>query len=145
VLFTGDAARACDPMTGEGIAQALETGGLAGRAVAAAGPTDPAGAARRYARRVRTGLSIDQRLSELLSGVLAQPSGSDRALALLERNSRFKRAFARWMFEDCPRAVLVTPQRWRRHLLSGPGAYATPVGSSEATDAMAPDALADCP
>jgi flavin-dependent dehydrogenase len=145
VLFTGDAAKACDPMTGEGIAQALETGALAGRAVAAAGPTQPAEAARLYVRRVRSGLSVDQRLSELLSRVLAHPSGSDRALAVLERNSRFKPAFARWMFEDYPRAVLVTPKRWKRHLLSGPGAYATPVTSSEVTNAIAPDALADCP
>jgi flavin-dependent dehydrogenase len=145
VLFTGDAAKACDPMTGEGIAQALDTGVLAGRAVAAAGPTEPADAARRYVRRVRSGLSVDQRLSEFLSRMLAHPGGSDRALAMLERNSRFKRAFARWMFEDYPRAVLVTPKRWKRHLLSGPGAYATAVRSSEVTDAIAPDALADCP
>ena len=36
VLFVGDAANVVDPMTGEGIAQALETGVLAARAIAAA-------------------------------------------------------------------------------------------------------------
>src|SRR5438270_7886164 len=45
VLFAGDAAGATDPMTGEGIGQALLTGVLAAEAVAAAGP-DPAGVGR---------------------------------------------------------------------------------------------------
>ncbi|MBO0731461.1 MAG: geranylgeranyl reductase family protein, partial [Acidimicrobiaceae bacterium] len=45
VLFAGDAARAADPMTGEGIAQALETGELAARAIARAGARAPARAA----------------------------------------------------------------------------------------------------
>ncbi len=35
--------------------------------------------------------------------------------------------FARWLFEDYPRAVLVTPRRWRSHRLSGDGAYRLPV------------------
>ena len=39
-LFVGDAANVVDPMTGEGIAQALETGTLAARAIAAS-PDDP--------------------------------------------------------------------------------------------------------
>ena len=46
-LFVGDAAGATDPMTGEGIGQALLTGILAAEAVAAAGP-DPAAVGRRY-------------------------------------------------------------------------------------------------
>src|SRR5262249_2246007 len=37
VLFAGDAARVVDPMTGEGIAQALLTGRLAARAIAYGG------------------------------------------------------------------------------------------------------------
>ncbi len=43
VLFVGDAARACDPMTGEGIAQALETAELAARAINGAGPVAAGG------------------------------------------------------------------------------------------------------
>ena len=35
-----------------------------------------------------------------------------------------RRNFARWLFEDYPRAVLATPYRWRPGMLSGPGAYA---------------------
>ena len=34
-----------------------------------------------------------------------------------------RRNFARWLFEDYPRAVLATPRRWRAGMLTGPGAY----------------------
>jgi hypothetical protein len=33
------------------------------------------------------------------------------------------RNFARWLFEDYPRAVLGTPGRWRKDLFTQPGAY----------------------
>ena len=36
-----------------------------------------------------------------------------------------RRNFARWMFEDYPRAVLFTPRRWRRRMFTRPGAYAS--------------------
>jgi flavin-dependent dehydrogenase len=75
VLFAGDAARACDPMTGEGIAQAMETAELAARAIAAAGPYRPEAAARRYQRQVRWGLALDDRLARDLSKVLAHRRG----------------------------------------------------------------------
>ncbi len=42
VLFAGDAARATDTLTGEGIGQALETGELAAQSVIAGGPHRPA-------------------------------------------------------------------------------------------------------
>ena len=35
-----------------------------------------------------------------------------------------RRNFARWMFEDEPRAIAVTPRRWHRRFLARPGAYA---------------------
>lgn len=124
VLFAGDAAGACDPMTGEGIAQALETGEMAARAVAQAGPGQPGRAAARYERMITWGLAVDDRLSQKLSAVLAHPGGSAKALSIVDQSAWFRRNFARWMFEDYPRAVLVTPHRWHRHLFSRPGAYA---------------------
>ena len=124
VLFVGDAARACDPMTGEGIAQALETAELASGALAAAGPSDPGAAGRRYSRQVRWGLALDDRLARTLSRVLARPGGSGKALAIADTSEWFRGKFARWMFEDCPRAAVATPHRWQRRLLTGPGAYA---------------------
>lgn len=123
VLFAGDAARACDPMTGEGIAQALETGRLAARAIAAAGPDHPEAAARRYHRQVRWGMAVDDALARALSRVLARPSGSDRALAIAGSSSWSRRNFARWMFEDYPRAVVATPHRWVPKMFSRSGAY----------------------
>ncbi|MBV9660838.1 MAG: NAD(P)/FAD-dependent oxidoreductase [Acidimicrobiales bacterium] len=123
VLFAGDAAGACDPMTGEGIAQALETGEMAARALAQAGPQRPAEAGRRYRRQVRFGLAVDDALARGLSKVLAQPTGSGRALALVDTAEWYRRHFSRWMFEDYPRAILVTPHRWRRSMFNRPGVY----------------------
>ena len=123
VLFVGDAAGACDPMTGEGIAQALETGEMAARAVAQAGPDRPAAAATRYRRQVRAGMALDDALARTLTAVLARRTGSDRALGLVDKSDWCRRNFVRWMFEDYPRAALVTPHRWRRRMFSSPGAY----------------------
>lgn len=123
VLFVGDAARACDPMTGEGIAQALETGELAARAIVSAGPADPGAAAARYGRQLRFGMNLDDRLARALSGVLAHRRGSVKALDLVDAGEWSRRNFLRWMFEDYPRAALATPHRWRRGMFSRPGAY----------------------
>jgi flavin-dependent dehydrogenase len=124
VLFVGDAARACDPMTGEGIAQALETAQLAARAIVDAGPHRPAAAAARYHRQIRWGMAVDDRLARDLSRVLEHPRGANGALRLADGGEWRRRQFARWMFEDYPRAVLVTPHRWRRRLFRRPGAFA---------------------
>ncbi|MGH9115421.1 MAG: NAD(P)/FAD-dependent oxidoreductase [Acidimicrobiales bacterium] len=123
VLFAGDAARACDPMTGEGIAQALETGEMAARAAAGAGPANPAVAATRYGRQVRWGMAVDDRLARTLSAVLARPRGPNGSLRIADGTGWGRRNFARWMFEDYPRAVLATPHRWHRGMFGRPGAY----------------------
>ncbi|MGH9054497.1 MAG: NAD(P)/FAD-dependent oxidoreductase [Acidimicrobiales bacterium] len=123
VLFAGDAARACDPMTGEGIAQALETGEMAARAVACAGPGNYGAAATRYGRQVRWGLAVDDRLARALSAVLARPRGASGSLRIADATGWGRRDFARWMFEDYPRAVLATPHRWERGMFGRPGAY----------------------
>jgi menaquinone-9 beta-reductase len=130
VLFAGDAARACDPMTGEGIAQALETGELAARAVANAGPCHPEAAATRYRRQLRFGMIVDHRLAQALSAVLTHPQGSARALGPVDLSEWGRRSFLRWMFEDYPRAALATPHRWQRGMFTNPGAFAeSPVGT----------------
>jgi geranylgeranyl reductase family protein len=134
VLFAGDAARACDPMTGEGIAQALETAQLAARAIAGAGPHRPEAAAARYERQIRWGMAVDDRLARDLSRVLEHPRGANGALRMADSGDWLRRQFARWMFEDYPRAVLVTPHRWRRRLFRRPGAFV----SQAVRPAMAP-------
>lgn len=123
ILFAGDAVGACDPMTGEGIAQALETGEMAARAVAQAGPDRPAAAAARYRRQIGFGMAVDDALARRLSWVLTRPTAPERALAVAGASAWTRRNFVRWMFEDYPRAVLATPHRWQRGMLTGPGAY----------------------
>ncbi|HEX2062816.1 MAG TPA: geranylgeranyl reductase family protein [Acidimicrobiales bacterium] len=124
VLFVGDAARATDPMTGEGIGQALETGMLAAEAVLAAGALAPARAAARYQRAVDGGLAVDNRLAGVLSRALRHRKGARSAIWAAGRTDWTRRHFARWLFEDYPRAVLATPHRWRRRMFTGVGAYA---------------------
>jgi flavin-dependent dehydrogenase len=122
-LFAGDAACATDPMTGEGIAQALITGRMAAEAVLSAGPDRPEQAARDYERGVRRALFADHRMSVLLGRALRHRKGARGAVRVAGSTEWTRRHFARWLFEDYPRAILVTPHRWRRGMLSRPGAY----------------------
>jgi flavin-dependent dehydrogenase len=113
VLYAGDAAQVVDPMTGEGIAQALETGMLAATTVAAGGPPDAVGA--RYREQVERDLGRDLRFAALLQRVLRTPTGARAAIAAAGLSDWTRRNFARWMFEDYPRALVLTPDRWSRH------------------------------
>jgi geranylgeranyl reductase family protein len=123
VLLAGDAARAADPMTGEGIAQALETGICAAGAVLTAGPRQPGLAARRYERHLASGMGVDHRLASGLSRVLRSETGARAAVRVAGSSTWGRRQFARWLFEDYPRAAVMTPARWRRGLLHADGAY----------------------
>jgi geranylgeranyl reductase family protein len=125
VLFAGDAAGATDPLTGEGIGQALLTGILAAEAIVAgrAGGSPPGDVAARYEAAVRRHLVADHRLSVLLSRVLRSPLGARGAVRAAGATDWTRRNFGRWLFEDYPRAVLATPRRWHRGMLSGRGAF----------------------
>lgn len=121
-LFVGDAAAAADPMTGEGVGQALLTGQLAAQEIQGGG-LDAAAVTAGYQRRVHDALVADHELSLLLDRVLRRPTGARAAVRLVGANRWARRSFARWLFEDYPRAILVTPRRWHRGMLTGPGAY----------------------
>jgi geranylgeranyl reductase family protein len=122
VLLTGDAAAATDVMTGEGIGQALLTGRLAAEAILDAADTRVADT---YERSVRDHLFADHRMSRRLGRVLGSARGAELALRTVERSGSWGRAkFARWMFEDEPRALMLTPRRWHRRMLRRDGAYA---------------------
>ena len=123
VLFVGDAARATDPMTGEGIGQALETGMLAAEAVVAAGSARADVAADRYETAVARGLAVDHRLANALSSVLRHRRGARAAVRIAATSDWTRRNFGRWLFEDYPRALLATPRRWHAGMFTGPGAY----------------------
>ena len=124
VFFVGDAATATDVMTGEGIGQALLTGRLAAESIIAAGAVQPDVAADLYEREVRHHLIADHKMSLALGSVLAKDWGARGAIRVVAGSGEWgKRNFARWMFEDEPRAVALTPSRWHRHFLKQPGAY----------------------
>ena len=122
-LFVGDAAAAGDLMSGEGIGQALLTGIRAGESILDAGPHDASGAAARYEAAVRRDLFADHRASVLLVRALRHRKGANGALAAAGLNDWTRRNYARWLFEDYPRALLATPGRWHRHMFTSPGAY----------------------
>jgi flavin-dependent dehydrogenase len=131
VLFVGDAAAATDVMTGEGIGQALLTGRLAAESIIGAGALQPTLARATYEREVEHHLVADHRMSAALGRVLARPWGARGAVRVVGASGEWgRRNFARWMFEDEPRAVLLTPTRWHRRFLARPGAYTSRTGDS---------------
>ena len=125
VLICGDAAAAADPLTGEGIGQALQMGRMAAAAIANGGP--PHSVAARYERAARAEFVLDHRLARGLSRILAHERLTETALRLVDASGRTRRQFARWMFEDYPRAAIATPRRWHRGMVDAQGAYASNV------------------
>ncbi len=124
VLFVGDAASATDALTGEGIGQALLTGRLAAEAILASGAMAPDHTRTRYETHVADHLFADHRMSIRLGRILSTDRGARGAIRLLGTNAWARRNFARWMFEDEPRAIALTPSRWHRRIFRRPGAFA---------------------
>ncbi len=123
-LFVGDAAAATDVMTGEGIGQALLTGRLAAEAIVSGGALQPDTVAGTYERAVQHELFADHRMSKRLGAVLKHPAGARGAIRIVAASGQWgRRNFARWMFEDEPRAIATSPRRWHREFLGRPGAY----------------------
>lgn len=125
VLFIGDALAAADPMTGEGIGQAIETGQAAIEAIAEH-PGDLHAAAEQYRSVLERGMGRDHRLAAGLGRVLQNRRGAEGAIRIAGATAWTRRNFARWLFEDYPRAALATPHRWHRRLFTSPGAYNQP-------------------
>ena len=125
VLFVGDAARVTDALTGEGIGQALLTGALAAQAIAAVGALDAAAVTARYERDVRRHLLADHKMSILLGRALKHEWGARGSVRAAGMTDWTRRNFARWLFEDEPRSIALTPRRWHRRFLDRDGAYAT--------------------
>jgi flavin-dependent dehydrogenase len=109
-------------MTGEGIGQALLTGVLAADAIGAGG-LDAAAVTAAYERAARAALVADHRMSLLLIRALKHRKGARAAVRIAGATGWTRRNFARWLFEDYPRAILATPRRWHRGMLTGHGAY----------------------
>ncbi len=125
VLFIGDAAAATDVMTGEGIGQALLTGRLAAEAIVEGGALQPGTVTSAYERAVQSELFADHRMSKRLGAVLRHPAAARGAIRIVAASGEWgRRNFARWMFEDEPRAIATSPRRWHRDFLGRAGAYA---------------------
>lgn len=123
VLFVGDAAAATDPMTGEGIGQALLSGVLAARALLGAGPHQPHRVEATYRLAVHRELLADHRVAHGLSSLLGSRHAANLAIGAVDLTGWTRRNFARWLFEDYPRAVLATPRRWRPPVFTPSGAF----------------------
>jgi len=121
-LFAGDAAAATDALTGEGIGQALLTGVLAAAAITTRGPEAGAVTAA-YRTAVGRALVADHKMSLLLVRAVRHRKGVRIGLRVAGATGWTRRNFGRWLFEDYPRAIVATPRRWRRGILTGPGAY----------------------
>lgn len=121
VLFVGDAVCATDTLTGEGIGQALETGIAAAESIH--GGKSPREVRSHYSRAIDKTLLADHRMSVTLSAILARPFFARLVLAVVDTNDWTRTNFARWMFEDEPRAIVLTPRRWHRKFFSRSGAY----------------------
>ena len=121
VIFVGDAAASTDILTGEGIGQALLTGIIAGEAIKSGGSQKTV--TSMYEKSVKSHLLADHRMSIALQAILARRSGAENALRLASLNQWSRRNFARWMFEDYPRALLFTPKRWKKGVFGSEGAY----------------------
>jgi hypothetical protein len=68
-------------------------------------------------------MGIDDRVALGVSALLRVPRLSTGWMRVADHSARTRRHFARWMFEDYPRGVFFTPQRWSRGMFTGPGAY----------------------
>jgi len=123
VLFVGDAACATDSLTGEGIGQALLTGRRAAEAIIERRHDGPRAVAQAYRTSVRRELFADHHMSTMLGRILATRGGARGAVRVAALTSWTRRNFVRWMFEDEPRAIALTPRRWHRRFLARPGAF----------------------
>ena len=110
-------------MTGEGIGQALASGMSAAQSILAAGPHDAVTVAEQYESWVSTDLLPDNKMAGWLTHALRHRKGTRAAIAIADLSPWTRRCFARWLFEDEPRAALLTPNRLHRSFLRRDGAY----------------------
>ena len=87
VLFTGDAIGVADPMTGEGIAQALRSGRLAASALIKSGPLGYIEAAKCYELSLGETLSRDHRFAGQLQSLLTSISTTEIAIRAADINN----------------------------------------------------------
>jgi geranylgeranyl reductase family protein len=115
VLLTGDAAGLADPLTGEGITAALESGAMAARAI-----LDGAGVARRVAKRYEQALAPlrrELRVGRALARVFYDWPPARRAL-FRSCGQSLSEGVTDVLMGDSAYAGILTRPRTYRHLLS---------------------------
>jgi len=124
LLFVGDAAGLADPLTGEGIGNALTSGILAGASVAEAfsqaAERGRTAALRSYQRECQRALRSELFCAKALQRFLLEPRivSPERLLdawiAKAGQNPRMARAMARLIIGDLPRSILLQAEVWRK-------------------------------
>ena len=123
ILLAGDAAGFADPLSGEGIGTALQSGLLAARSVskALASPNNgPAEAARLYRQACRIQIQRDLLCALFLQSVIMRPrvTSTEKLLNLFvekgRRNARMGRAIARIVIGDLPKDVILRAETWKK-------------------------------
>ncbi|NDA97221.1 MAG: SDR family NAD(P)-dependent oxidoreductase [Actinobacteria bacterium] len=122
-LFVGDAVCAADTMTGEGIGQALLTGVLAAESITSSPQYNQHKICKSYSQKIKREFFADHRMSYVLGKILQNAVMTRGVLRLAGYSNWTRRNFVRWMFEDEPRAAVLTPSRWHRKFLKRDGAF----------------------
>jgi menaquinone-9 beta-reductase len=113
VLLAGDAAGCVDPVTGEGIAWAMETGQLAGQAaVAAIGAGDPHSAAARHWQAMSM-VRKEMARARLLAQIVHSPAIQRRCHRLLATSPRLQARFLALLAGQMDYADLGLRSLWR--------------------------------
>ncbi len=109
VLLAGDAANLIDPLSGEGITYALESGRAAAAAVTAALRSGRSATLGRYERGVWAGLGAEFLGAYVLRRFLAQPWGNGAVIRLLRRDEGLARGGIGLLSNSIPVTWLVRP------------------------------------
>ncbi|MCJ7796523.1 MAG: geranylgeranyl reductase family protein, partial [Thermoleophilia bacterium] len=116
VLLAGDAASLIDPLSGEGVAYALESGHLAALAIARALRSGRLSELARYEATVWKELSFEFLGAYLLRQILARPWGNGLMVRLLQRDAGLARGGLGLLSNTVPATWLLRPMIWRRVL-----------------------------
>src|SRR5918993_372451 len=84
------------------------------------GGDSPALVTATYRQPARRALVADHRMSTLLMQAVRHRKGVRAGLRLAGATGWTRRNFARWLFEDYPRALVATPRRWHHGMFTGP-------------------------
>lgn len=132
VLFAGDAANLIDPLSGEGIAYALESGHAAAAAVTRGLRSGRLRDLAGYDASVWRSLSLEFLGAAALREILARPWGNGFVVKLLQRDEGLARGGMGVLSNSVPATWLVRPAVLRRvfspHTLSGVIRAARPAG-----------------